>query len=439
MKTEHLQRCQVATPHDVVSLLWRLALSARGGKPFESVIDLGAGDARFARDPEARFHSYLGIERDPGKIAVDGIPPGARVIQGDALNWKGPLASLAIGNPPFIKSANLDSAWRDDVLARLEAEAGVRLKRTANLFVLFLLQSLLRTKADGLVVQLVPYEWVTRPSASELRAYVAAAGWDVQVYRFNSDIFPRVLTTASVVVIDKSSQAGQWRFGEISRDGEIRAFENPSGTSSAVLPYAKRHGGPHALRGLSPGGQDIFVLTEEQRLHFSLRKRRDVSPCVTTLRNLSADVSTLDSSTFQRDYVEAGARCWLIRSDRENRSPELSEYLLSVGDRWRQYSTCTNREDWTRYAPHPKPVLLVSSGFVGKAPKIVVNAVGAVAVGSVYAVVDQRNGRQSAVLAQKLRGYDFDKRVVHHANNLKKIEVRQLNAVLQLFHRGSDG
>ena len=433
MKPEHLQRCQVATPPDVVSLLWRLALAARDGRPFGSVVDLGAGDARFARDPEAKFRSYLGIERDRHKITVAGLPRGARVLQGDAMRWTGSPASLCIGNPPFIKSAHLDPKWRASVLARLEAESGIRLKHTANAFVLFLLQSLLRTRADGLVVQLVPYEWVTRPSAVELRGYIETAGWDVQVYRFNADIFPRVLTTASIVVIDKRGRSGEWRFGEIGRNGAIRPFERPSGTAKAVLPYAKRNGDVHALRGLSPGGQDIFVLTEEERLHYALRKQRDVVPCVTSLRRVSEESKVLDRATFQREYVEAGARCWLIRSDRLRRSAELTQYLQSVGKRWQQYSTCTTREDWARYVPHPAPALLVSSGFVGKAPKVVVNAVGAVAVGSVYAVLSEQPRLQIAALAKRLRAYDFGRRVVHHANNLKKIEVRQLNAVLHRF------
>lgn len=33
-------------------------------------------------------------------------------------------------------------------------------------------------------------------------------------------------------------------------------------------------------------------------------------------------------------------------------------------------------------------------------------------------------------LASFLRQYDFESRIVAHANNLKKIEVRQLNSVI---------
>ncbi|RAN82085.1 hypothetical protein B5P43_10425 [Bacillus sp. SRB_336] len=76
------------------------------------------------------------------------------------------------------------------------------------------------------------------------------------------------------------------------------------------------------------------------------------------------------------------------------------------------------------------PAILVSSGFVGKAPKILVNEVGAMAVGSVYGLhVPERWLPQ--VVVDKLRQYDFGKRVVSHSNNLKKIEIGQFNTVLK--------
>jgi hypothetical protein len=432
MKAQHFQRCQVATPPDIVSLLWKLARATRIEPQFESVLDLGAGDARFARDAAACFGRYEGVEKDRDKFTGVRLPPRARVSEGDALRWERGGYSLGIGNPPYIRHHYLDDEWRRETLDRLEAESGIRLKRTANLYVLFLMQALLKTRDDGLVVQLVPFEWVTRPSASELRDFINSKGWRVQVYRFDADIFPRVLTTAAVVIVDKRRQAVRWEFGEIGRNGTIRRAPSPSGTRRNVLPYAERHSTIHAMRGLSPGGQKIFVLTEEERLHHGLQRRRDVVPCVTSLRRIGDELHTLDRASFDRTYVNSGARCWLIRSDRPERSPELQRYLRSVGTRWMQYSTCTGRADWAAYMPHQAPRLLVSSGFVRKSPKVLVNLVGAIAVGSVYGVHAKAGGlADPQYIAGRLRAYDFRQRVVHHSNELKKIEVRQLNAVLQ--------
>lgn len=433
MKARHFQKCQVETPPDVVALVWALAKKARHGRKFESVLDLGAGDARFARAQTA-FGRYLGVEVDQRRASYAGLPRNAQIVTGDALAWNVSGYDLCIGNPPYIRHHHLDSNWQEKACERVQRESGVSLKRTANVYILFLIQALLRTHERGLVAQLVPFEWVSRPSASELRAFIKKHGWQVSVYRFNSDIFPRVLTTASVTIIDKRQRNGEWLFGEIGRNGDIRRIKMPTGSSASVLPYAGRNDAIHALRGLSPGGQDIFVLTEEERLHFSLKRQRDVVPCVTSLRNMALDDTELDMHLFAQRYVARGARCWLIRSDRENRSVELQDYLKSVGNRWNQYSTCTTRPDWARYRPHPAPTLLFSSGFVGKTPKVVVNKVGAIAVGPVYGVISKLKAGSPAKIADRLRKFAFDRRVVHHSNNLRKLEVRQLNSVLaELF------
>ncbi|KQY85967.1 hypothetical protein ASD35_20240 [Pelomonas sp. Root1444] len=395
---------------------------------FPRVLDLGAGDARFSRAVDA-YDSYTGIEFDPAKAHSVTLPEKAKLIEADAMAWVDQGFSLCIGNPPYIRYHGLEVKWREKALQTLEDATGVQLKRSANAFVMFLLRALQLTADDGLVVQLIPFEWVTRPSAKELRDHIKTNGWATTVYRFDCEIFPRVLTTASITIIDKRRKDPVWKFGIIGKGGQVRSIAEPSGSSEAVLAYAKRAEDIYGLRGLSPGGQDIFVLTEEERLQFALRKTRDVTPCVTTLRHLGQDLAVLDAEAFNRLYVAAGKRCWLIRSDKDVLSEPLQAYLKAVGNRWRAYSTCTERSVWWRYKPHPAPEMLFSSGFVGSGTKVLVNKVRAIAAGSVYGVIST-GARSVDKIADELRGYDFAKRVVSHSNNLKKVEVRQLNAVL---------
>lgn len=428
MKDEGFHRCQVATPPEIVDLMWRLALRRRNGERFPWVLDLGAGDARFSQVKDA-YDTYTGVEVDPKKAKIASLPKGASVVEADAMKWGKGEYSLAIGNPPYIRYHGLKADWREDVLQSLEKSTGVALKRSANSFVMFLLRALQQTAVDGLVVQLVPFEWVSRPSAKELRDHIKANRWATTVYRFDCEIFPRVLTTASVSIIDKRKRDGSWKYGIIGKGGQVRSVAEPSGTDSPVLDYAARDDGLYGLRGLSPGGQDIFVLTEEERLNFNLKKKQDVTPCVTSLRHLPGDLKALDREAFNTHYVATGKRCWLIRSDRETLSPQLRGYLDTVGDRWKAYSTCTNRDVWWQYKPHPAPEMLFSSGFVGSNTKVLVNGCGAVAAGSVYGVM-LRSERAVEDIAHQLRTYDFKKCVVSHSNNLKKVEVRQLNAVL---------
>jgi hypothetical protein len=53
----------------------------------------------------------------------------------------------------------------------------------------------MKTRPDGLVALILPYEWVSRPSARAIREYIDDNGWSVSVFRFNLGIFQDVLTT----------------------------------------------------------------------------------------------------------------------------------------------------------------------------------------------------------------------------------------------------
>ncbi|MEW8461487.1 MAG: hypothetical protein AB2653_14370, partial [Candidatus Thiodiazotropha endolucinida] len=382
MKDEFLNVCQVETPHYIVEGMWKIASKYR--QKISQVIDYGAGDGRFASSD--LYESYLGYEFDPDRLPCHNLPHNAHIITADAFTSQDE-ACLCIGNPPYIRASGLDREWRESIARMIEAQIDLKLMRNANLFVYFLFLALLRTKKDGLVVQLVPFEWVSRPSVRPLRDYIQKNGWNVNVYRFNEDIFDNVLTTVSITVIDKSKSEGCWRYYELSKDFQEAEILQPSGTNRKVISYGSRHRFAYALRGLSPGGQDIFTLTEHQRLFYGLKVDEDVSRCITSLRNLPADVFNLTETAFKKHYVNAGQKCWLIRSDRELLSKNLKLFIDSIGrDVWGKYSTCTERDIWWKYRIHPGPRILVASGFRNFGPKIVKNSIKSIAVGAVYGV-----------------------------------------------------
>src|SRR5690606_25477002 len=112
----------------------------------------------------------------------------------------------------------------------------------------------------------------------------------------------------------------------------------------------------------------------------------------------------------------------------EDLSPTLRRYLDAIPAERRATTTCMNRDTWYRFRPFPVSKILVASGFVGSGPKVVRNIIGAHHVGSVYGVFGScKNWR---LVARKLREFDFSARVVKHSGRLRKVEVRQLNSVL---------
>jgi len=76
--------------------------------------------------------------------------------------------------------------------------------------------------------------------------------------------------------------------------------------------------------------------------------------------------------------------------------------------------------------------MLFSSGFTEFGPKVLINSVGARAVGAVLGV---HSGKRFSVrrLQDHLLRINFEMRVVAHAKKLKKVEVKQLNTVLNTF------
>lgn len=426
MKNKYLQSCQIETPEYIVEGMWRIAESY--APHFDKVIDLGCGDARFSKS--SMYSHYTGYEIDSSKIpSQDHLRPNIDIINNDAFLSSGAEYSLCIGNPPYIRANRLDPDWRNKVAENLKIETGVSFNRTVNLFAYFLMLALLRTRDDGLVLQLIPFEWVSRPSAKPIRDFISANGWQVHVYRFNDDIFDNVLTTASITVIDKSKRDGKWRYYQLTKTFDAVEVLQPSGTTHQVLAYSKRHPEVHSLRGLSPGSQDIFTLTEHQRLLYGLGPN-DVTACITSLKHLPGAIKNLTPKAFKKYYVDTGLKCWLIRSDKDELSPNLKAYLDSIDESvWGEFSTCTNRPIWWKFTIFPCAPILVASGFVNFGPKVVLNEAKVIAVGAVYGVFTKKL-KFVRPLADGLRKKNFELQVVSHSNNLKKIEIRQLNSVL---------
>ena len=390
---------------------------------------MGAGDCRFAHGGD--FKRYVGVEIDRKRSETARLPPNATLVHSCAFRHRGQDYDACIGNPPYVRHHYLERPWKEKTVAGIEDALGVTLKRNCNLYLYFLCLGLVKTHAKGLVAMVIPYEWVSRPSASPIRDYIRAKKWNVTVYRFRERIFQGVLTTASVTIIDKSSTDGKWSFFDLDRAFKVVPRRGPAESREGVIAYEKR-GKAWALRGLSPGTQKVFTLTEGERNHFGL-KRTDVVPCVTTLRALPPSVRTLTCAAFKKYFIDAGSRCWLVKSHAKKISPTLKAYLEAVPTKLRDTWTCRNQTPWFKYRPHPTPQLLVGSGFTRYGPKVVVNTVGARAVGSVWGIhsADRLRGRK---LQQHLYGIDVEKRVVAHARQLKKIEVKQLNALLNAFN-----
>ena len=433
--SRYLNRCRVDTPLGVVDALWAQVADMRPS--VGKVLEFGAGDGRFART--GTFDEYLGYEIDSSLFANTLLPSNARIVNGCAFSDTVYDADLCIGNPPYVRNQDLPVNWRKYVSEKLKKRTGVNISGLANAWQYFFLLALASTVNVGLCALLVPYEWVSRPSVKALRHFISSNGWNVKVYRLVDRTFDDVLTTSSITIIDKSLSDGKWSYFEETTQGKYTAISSPSGAEVGVLPYIRKttipRGAPIAKRGLSPGTQRVLTLTEGERVRNGLVEKRDVVPCVTSLRCLPHDVRELNSQTFQQHYRDPGQKCWLIRTDREP-SSVLQGYLDTVPSTAYQTATCLEREQWWKFQMPPVPQLLVAQAFKGTFPKAVRNCEEARAVGGVCGIYDIGEDQIRCFL-QGLGGVDLRGRIVSHSNGFRKIEINQLNSLLMAEYQGT--
>ncbi|WP_180727646.1 class I SAM-dependent methyltransferase [Paraburkholderia largidicola] len=424
--SEYLMRCQVDTPQDIVSVVWGIAHKYR--THFQTVLDAGAGDGRFSTS--GNYDRYVGYEIDVRRRQIPDLPAKAQIVRACAFSdATSERYDLSIGNPPYVRHHDLSDEWRTQISNWIELITGIRPHGLSNAYLYFLWLSFISTSDDGLVVLVVPFEWIVRPAAESLRRYIASQGWSVDVYQFDREPFPRVLTTASVTVIDKKQQSGRIRHFGIDGDGNTRSLRSPTRSNRQSLTYKRRLETAYAQRGLSPGGQKVFVLTEAERAHYGLKVDVDVVRCITSTRHVPQTVAVLTEQVFQQEYVSAGKRCWLIRPV-EPLSRQLKYYLDAVPHDERDNFTCNARDIWWKFSLPDAPRLLYSSGFRGHRPKVFVNSVSAISVGSVcgiYASSDAVSRR----IEREIRTASLKSEIVAVSKGFMKIEVNQMNAFIQ--------
>ncbi len=424
----YLDRCQVDTPSELVKAAWNhiALLRPKVGK----VLDLGAGDARFAVG--GNYHEYVGYEIDADRCTDARLPTNAKLLNRCAFSDDINDADLCIGNPPFVRNQDLPAGWRETASQVLHRRLGISVSGLANAWQYFFLQSLASLKDGGLCVLVIPFEWVSRPSARALRDYIVEQSWEVNVYRLVDTTFDSVLTTSSITIVDKSNSNGRWSYFEETAEGVYVPMQSASGSKAGVIDYVRRsdipQGALRAVRGLSPGTQKVLTLTEGERVRSGLAIGRDVVPCVTTLRTLPSDLRDLDEVAFKLHYRAPGQKCWLIRTDAKL-SAALAAYLSAIPAADYQTATCLERETWWAFKMPPIPEILMAQSFKAEFPKGVRNTLGARAVGGVSGIYNASED-QIATIVGGLDGEDLRDRVVAHSNGLRKIEINQLNSLL---------
>lgn len=423
-----LSQCQIITPMNLVSYVWEIVYKYRDY--VESVIDLGAGDGRFSK--AGRFDKYVGYEIDSSKNNYFSYSNKIEMINRCVLNSFGSY-DISIGNPPFIRHQDLSDQWKAKAVKLIQNELGVSIGLLGNLYQYFMWLSLIRTKPNGLVALVIPLEWIHRTSAKILREYINENKWDVYVYRLPHKIFFNgIAAVPSITVIDKSKKSGLFKLFEVSKDLTYKEMDKSIIDLSKQFEYLKMKGKIYAKRGFSTGSQDFFVLNEKERISSQI-SISEVVPCITTMKPLQTDTQVFDEYTFQKLYVERDMKCWLLKTDNEHLSEKVKDYLNSVPQGIQKNTTCSARDPWYSYRLPASPDILYSSSFKnGKKPKMAVNEVNAKNISAVHGIFIPSSWPSARLLVSELSSIDYTVGTIPSLNNLRKIEVRQMDGIINV-------
>lgn len=428
--TPSLSQCQISTPDELVRLVWRLVNERRSSGI--SVIDLGAGDGRFAL--HGNYASYVGYEIDHSKYEKSQLPGAATIVNFCALASTGSF-DVAIGNPPFIRYQDVKDSWKTKARNIIMRESGMKVNGCGNLYQYFMWQALFRTKRDGMVALIVPLEWTYRPSAEQLRNYIWKNKWSVSIYRLpDKSYFSRIGAVPCVTIIDKSRSDQDIAYHQIDQSLSAVNHDPSSEMHKSPFAFARGRDNVYATRGLSTGSQQLFLLTEAERkrLRVSLP---DVVPCVTTLRPLKANLTVLTQRLFQENYVCAGRKCWLLRTDKKQLPPTVKAHLDAAPSSIKRNTTCRARSVWYKYRTPSPPAIVYSASFVKeKRPKMLLNEASVRCIGSVHGIFGPNPFPTKQKLMNMLTNLDFRQGTLPTIQGLRKIEIRQMNGILRNFY-----
>ena len=103
-----LRASQIETPRRVVKFFWDLV--HQHTSRFGSVLDMGAGDGKFAQ--YGNYDSYTGVEIDATRITNQRPRKNANVIQGCVFAQPARRFDVCVGNPPYLRHQDIESPPR---------------------------------------------------------------------------------------------------------------------------------------------------------------------------------------------------------------------------------------------------------------------------------------------------------------------------------------
>lgn len=282
----------------------------------------------------------VGYEIDPFMVLEinEDLRNAARIHVEDFLSV--PIAGLfdaIIANPPYIRHRELKGNLYQR--SALSNSSGCVIPKSANQYIDFLIKSTLHLNHGGRAAFLIPAEWMSANFSSEIKRYLLDNNLLHSLVTFSncSNVFGDALTTASLVLIEKSDKSVKeicsYYLQSIDADRapqsltELESFCEARMVSSAILRDAPKwepilRGDLACLpmgwirlgelvstnRGIATGANSFFLIAEGSRAQSQIDPLH-LLPCVGRSNDVKGLVFTDEDFAI---LVKQEAKVWLV-------------------------------------------------------------------------------------------------------------------------------
>ena len=289
---------------------------------------------------------------------------------------------LVICNPPYVRHHHIAGGEKHRLRNASGAVAGIHLSGLAGLYCYFMALAHRWMRRGAIAVWLVPSEFMDVNYGLPLKQYLLERVTLLRVHQFDPDDvqFADALVSSAVVVIRNepppeghaveftrgSTLAQPVRSLRIGVD-RIRAAQRWTQVTDGKLdpPEPNSANGHLRLgdlftikRGLVTGGNDFFVLAEEDIKRHQL-PRDLLAPILPSPRYLpGTEVFAADDGSPDLERRRFLLRCDLTEDEVAQRYPQAWKYLSSAPQSLRDRYICRHRTPWYRQERRPPAPLL---------------------------------------------------------------------------------
>ena len=200
---------QFFTPHKIANLMAEWVLAAKPRSLLDPAVGMGAlVRAALARKPDLQVTVF---EKDPvilrAYLSTQPELKNIEVIFGDFLSLEViSTFDAVIMNPPYLR--HHDMSYDFDIFSQFSHRYGVDVSKLSNSYLLFTLKAATQLNCGGRASIIIPTEWMNANFGAAMKAFLIKQNLLREVIYFSncSEIFDDALTTACILLIEKTSQ-----------------------------------------------------------------------------------------------------------------------------------------------------------------------------------------------------------------------------------------